>query len=65
MEDLEFSRRLKRRGKIVRIPASVTVSGRRFQRRPLYYAALMNIFPLLYRLGVPAESLARFYRDAR
>jgi rSAM/selenodomain-associated transferase 2/rSAM/selenodomain-associated transferase 1 len=65
MEDLEFSRRLKRRGKIVRIPGSVTVSGRRFQRRPVYYAALMNIFPLLYRLGVPAQSLARFYRDAR
>jgi uncharacterized protein len=65
MEDLEFSRRLKRQGKIVRVSASVTVSGRRFQRRPLYYAALMNVFPLLYRMGVPAQSLARFYRDSR
>lgn len=65
MEDLEFSRRLKRRGKIVRVPANVTVSGRRFLERPIYYALLMNLFPLLYRLGVPAASLARFYRDAR
>jgi len=65
MEDFEFSRRLKRHGKIVRVPASVTVSGRRFLRRPLYYAALMNIFPLLYRMGVPAQTLARFYRDSR
>lgn len=65
MEDLELSRRLKRRGKIVRVPANVTVSGRRFLERPIYYALLMNLFPLLYRLGVPAASLARFYRDAR
>ncbi len=65
MEDLEFSRRLKRRGKIVRVPANVTVSGRRFIERPIYYAILMNLFPLLYRLGVPAASLARFYRDSR
>lgn len=65
MEDLEFSRRLKRRGKIVRVPANVIVSGRRFRERPLYYALLMNLFPLLYRLGVPAAALARFYRDTR
>ena len=65
MEDLEFSRRLKRRGKIVRVSANVTVSGRRFVKRPIYYAVLMNIFPLLYRLGVPAARLARLYRDSR
>jgi len=65
MEDLEFSRLLKRRGKIVRVPANVAVSGRRFIEHPIYYAVLMNIFPLLYRLGVPAVSLARFYRESR
>ncbi|HVA76554.1 MAG TPA: TIGR04283 family arsenosugar biosynthesis glycosyltransferase [Candidatus Binataceae bacterium] len=65
MEDLEFSRRLKRRGRIVRVPANVIVSGRRFLERPIYHAALMNIFPILYRLGVPAATLARFYRDSR
>ncbi len=65
MEDLEFSRRLKRRGKIIRVPASVIVSGRRFIERPIYYAAAMNIFPLLYRMGVPAVRFARFYRDSR
>jgi len=65
MEDLEFSRRLKRRGRIVRVPANVIVSGRRFLERPIYYAALMNLFPILYRLGVPAARLARFYPDSR
>lgn len=65
MEDLEFSRRLKRRGKIIRVPANVIVSGRRFMERPIYYPVLMNLFALLYRLGVPAASLARFYRDSR
>lgn len=65
MEDLEFSRRLKRRGKIIRVPANVIVSGRRFIERPIYYAVLMNLFALLYRLGVPPASLARFYRDSR
>jgi rSAM/selenodomain-associated transferase 2/rSAM/selenodomain-associated transferase 1 len=65
MEDLEFSRRLKRRGKIARVRANVTVAGRWFMERPIYYAILMNLFPLLYRLGVPAKSLAPFYRNSR
>jgi len=65
MEDLEFSRRLKRRGRIVRVAANVIVSGRRFLEHPIYYAALMNLFPILYRLGVPAARLARFYPDSR
>jgi len=65
MEDLEMSLRLRRVGRIARVPVSVDVSGRRFQRRPVFYTAMVNVYPLLYRLGVPARVLARFYRDVR
>jgi hypothetical protein len=60
-EDLEFSRRLRRSGDIRILPAAVQVSGRRFIARPIYYACLMNVLPLVYRLGVPPVALARFY----
>ncbi len=65
MEDLQLARRLRRLGRIRTVPASVTVSGRRFLARPLYYAFLMNVFPLLLRLGVPPARLARLYGDPR
>ncbi len=65
MEDVEFSRRLVRRGRVARCSAEVRVSGRRFQARPVYYTTLVNVFPLLYRLGVPARTLASLYRHTR
>jgi hypothetical protein len=43
----------------------VRVSGRRFLAHPIRDTLLVNAFPLLYRLGVPAERLARFYADVR
>ncbi len=65
MEDLELSRRLRRVGMIRTVPARVRVSGRRFEAGPLYYAAIVNLLPLLYRLGVPARFLAGLYGDPR
>lgn len=65
LEDLELARRLRRRGRIRTVPASVTVSGRRFEARPLFYAVVMNVFPVLYRLGVSPARLARIYGDPR
>lgn len=65
MEDLEFALQLRRRGRIVIAPDCVEVSGRRFLARPLYYTALVNIYPLLYRFGVPPARLARWYRHQR
>ena len=65
MEDLEMSRALRRRGRIRIVRESVRVSGRRFVRRPLYYLAIMNLLPLLHRLGIPPERLARFYPHER
>ncbi len=65
MEDLELSRRLRRRGRLARCWSPVRVSGRRFETRPLYYTALVNIFPALYKLGVSPDRLAALYRHTR
>jgi rSAM/selenodomain-associated transferase 2 len=65
MEDLELSRRLRRRGRVRTVRASVRVSGRRFAARPLYFTLLVNVFPWMYRLGVPARWLSTLYTDAR
>lgn len=65
MEDVELSRRLQRVGKILRVPARVAVSGRRFVARPLYYALAMTLLPLFHRLGVSPPVLARFYGNPR
>ena len=65
MEDLELSRRLCAAGRVVTLPASVLVSGRRFLARPVFYTLVMNLFPLLYRLGVPPQALSRLYGHVR
>jgi hypothetical protein len=65
MEDVEFSRRLHRLGSVRTVPATVQVSGRRFLSRPLYYTLLVNIFPLLYRFGMPPRVLASLYGNPR
>lgn len=65
MEDLAFSQRLARVGRIRTVPARVMVSGRRFVARPIFYTAVMNVFPLLYRLRVPPRVLSRFYGHVR
>ncbi len=65
MEDIELSRRLSRIGLIRTVPATVRVSGRRFLTRPIYYALLVNVFPLLYRLGMPPRVLASLYGNPR
>jgi rSAM/selenodomain-associated transferase 2 len=65
MEDLEMSRRLRRMGRIERMPAEITVSGRRFLRHPLRTALCMNLFPALYRCGVSPRVLERVYGNVR
>jgi hypothetical protein len=65
MEDLELSRRLRALGAIRTAPATVRVSGRRFVARPIAYTLAVNVFPLLYRLGVPATRLAQLYQAVR
>ena len=65
MEDFELSRRLRNIGRVVTLPASVRVSGRRFLTRPVYYLFVVNVFPLLYRLGIPPRVLANLYGHPR
>lgn len=65
MEDLELALRLRRLGRIRVARAYVTVSGRRFLARPVFYTALVNVYPALYRLGVSPARLAAWYRNVR
>ncbi len=65
MEDLALSRSLWRFGRVQIAAASVRVSGRRFLARPIYYTAVVNLFPLLYRLGVSPHVLAKWYGNPR
>jgi len=65
MEDLEFSRRLHRAGRIIRVDAAVKVSGRRWEQDILRNFIKLKTLPLLFRLGVHPEILVRFYRDIR
>jgi rSAM/selenodomain-associated transferase 2 len=64
LEDLELSRRLARLGRVVTLPDTVEVSARAFERGLLRHGLALNTFPLLHRLGVPTETLARWYRRA-
>jgi hypothetical protein len=65
MEDLELSIRLRKLGRIARVPACVRVSGRRFVAHPVRDTVLVNVMPLLYRLGVSPARLAALYADVR
>jgi len=66
MEDIAFSRRLKRYGHIACLRQRVTTSSRRWEQHGIYNTILlMWRLRLLYWLGVPAERLAEMYREAR
>lgn len=65
MEDLALARSCRRRGRIVRLPLEVRTSARRFEGRPLRSRLVLATFPTLFRLGVSAEILARWYGNVR
>jgi hypothetical protein len=63
MEDVAFSRAMKRRGRPACLASRVSTSGRRWESRGvLRTIVLMWRLRLLYFLGVRPESLARLYR---
>jgi rSAM/selenodomain-associated transferase 2 len=67
MEDVELSRRLKRRGRLAALPGCVTTSSRKWEREgALRTMVLMWVLRLLYMAGVPPARLHRWYygRDA-
>ena len=61
MEDYQFIRRLRRRGRIAIAPEPVTTSGRRWMDNGLCRTTLVHQCLLIgWHLGVPAEQLARW-----
>ena len=66
MEDIEFSRRLKRKGGIAALTATVTTSFRRWERQgPLRTILLMWTLRFLYGVGVSPSYLAHWYKTVR
>jgi rSAM/selenodomain-associated transferase 2 len=65
-EDLELVRRLRRRGRMVRLPATVVTSSRRFEGRSFTLTFVRwLVLQLLYGLGVPPHCLIRHYAPIR
>ena len=66
MEDIDFSARLKRIGRIAAISEHVTTSFRRWERQgPLRTILLMWSLRFLYWIGVSPRRLAQFYTAVR
>ncbi|MFN3681106.1 MAG: TIGR04283 family arsenosugar biosynthesis glycosyltransferase [Nitrospira sp.] len=66
MEDIEFSRRLKRAGRLAALRQPVITSFRRWERQgPLRTIGLMWTLRLLYWLGVSPQWLNQFYAVIR
>ncbi len=66
MEDIEFSRRLKRKGGTAALTATVTTSFRRWEQQgPLRTILLMWTLRFLYGIGVSPSYLAHWYKVIR
>jgi len=66
MEDIEFSKQLKRQGEIACLHQKVITSSRRWERHGILKTMmLMWKLRLLYWFGVPSGNLAAMYRQAR
>ena len=66
MEDLEFSRRLKRVGRVVILSDVIRTSSRRWDREGIWRTTLRNqMLILLYFMGVSPSRLSSWYRPVR
>lgn len=66
MEDYDFSRRFVNTfGSFYRSSLKVRPSLRRFQSNLIKYAIIMMFFPMLFRLGVNPDRLAKWYTAIR
>ena len=66
MEDIEFSRRLKKTGRVVALRDKVTTSFRRWERGgPLRTILRMWTLRFLYWIGVNPKTLRQFYDETR
>ncbi len=66
MEDIDFSRRLKRKGATASLTATVTTSFRRWERHgPLRTILLMWALRFLYWIGISPSHLLEWYKAVR
>jgi hypothetical protein len=66
MEDFELMQRLKKQGKVAIAPATVTTSGRRWEKLGVLKTTLLNQTVIMgYRLGISPTRLARWYQGNR
>ncbi len=66
MEDIDFSRRLKRKGATAALTATVTISFRRWERHgPLRTIFLMWALRFLYWIGISPSHLVEWYKAVR
>jgi hypothetical protein len=66
MEDVAFSRALKRKGKVACLRSRVVTSARRWEREGVWRTILrMWLLKLLFLARVSPSRLKRFYSDAR
>lgn len=66
MEDLDFTRRLKKMGNFAPLDLEVSTSSRRWEKLGVYKTILlMWLLKTLYYIGVSPEKLSEFYRDVR
>ena len=66
MEEMEFSKGLRRLGKTTLLTPYIHISARRWEARGVVRTTLKNwLITLLYFLGVSPEKLARLYRHIR
>ena len=64
MEDFEFIKRIAKQGKIAIAPATVTTSGRRWQKIGVWKTTLINQAIIAgYYLGISPTELSNFYRN--
>ncbi len=65
-EDLDFLRRLRRRGRIAQVSAVVTTSSRRFESRIFVFTfATWTLLQVLYWAGINPRTLGRMYAPIR
>jgi rSAM/selenodomain-associated transferase 2 len=65
-EDLDFVRRLRKKGRMKHLPIAVVTSSRRFENRKFVFTFLRwSMLQVLYWLGVSPIKLGRFYGPGR
>jgi len=66
MEDFEFIRQLKKKGKVITLPVSIITSGRRWLNLGFLKTTIINqIIIAAYLMGIPPAKIALWYKNKR